>query len=114
MNPEIKKQWVAALRSGEYRQGQGSLCAEGFDGFGYCCLGVLVDTVFDGDWVLDKSLGLKQYVLDMGHGIYDGTLPPELQQAYELSYDEQERLIRMNDIQERSFNEIADYIEKNL
>jgi hypothetical protein len=39
MNPEIKAQWVAALRSGEYEQGQEYLHI----GDSYCCLGVLCD-----------------------------------------------------------------------
>ena len=39
MNPEIKAKWLAALRSGEYKQGQGTLrCGDSF-----CCLGVLSD-----------------------------------------------------------------------
>ena len=37
MNPEIKSRWVAALRSGQYKQIRGGLS----DGEGFCCLGVL-------------------------------------------------------------------------
>jgi hypothetical protein len=37
MNPEIRAQWCAALRSGEYVQGKEAL----YDGEGFCCLGVL-------------------------------------------------------------------------
>lgn len=40
MNPEIKKQWVDALRSGEYLQGQ-DLLRDANNKF--CCLGVLCD-----------------------------------------------------------------------
>lgn len=39
MNHEIKAKWVAALRSGEYKQGRGSLRERD----AYCCLGVLCD-----------------------------------------------------------------------
>lgn len=39
MNPEIKAQWVAALRSGEYEQGKRALSVNNQ----YCCLGVLCD-----------------------------------------------------------------------
>ena len=39
MKPEIKKQWVQALRSGEYKQGRGQLK----QGATFCCLGVLCD-----------------------------------------------------------------------
>lgn len=37
MNPDIKAQWVAALRSGEYKQGRDRLRR----GDEFCCLGVL-------------------------------------------------------------------------
>lgn len=39
MNKEIKKKWIAALTSGEYRQGTLKLR----NGDNYCCLGVLCD-----------------------------------------------------------------------
>jgi hypothetical protein len=39
MNPGIRAQWTAALRSGKYVQGYGQLRA----GSGHCCLGVLCD-----------------------------------------------------------------------
>lgn len=42
MNPEVKKLWVEALRSGKYEQTTGAL--ESIDAQGnssYCCLGVL-------------------------------------------------------------------------
>ncbi len=38
MNPEIKQLWVAALRSGEYKQAQGNLRTQDNK---FCCLGVL-------------------------------------------------------------------------
>lgn len=37
MDPELKAKWVAALRSGDYRQCRRVL----HNGHGYCCLGVL-------------------------------------------------------------------------
>ena len=39
MNQQIKQQWVAALRSGDYQQTTGELR----NGSGFCCLGVLTD-----------------------------------------------------------------------
>ncbi len=39
MNPEVKKNWLAALRSGEYQQGKDYLHRDG----SFCCLGVLTD-----------------------------------------------------------------------
>jgi len=43
MNPEIKKQWIAALRSGLYTQGIGQLHYRKESGSDFCCLGVLCD-----------------------------------------------------------------------
>lgn len=37
MNPELKTKWVAALRSGQFKQGRGRLHFYGT----YCCIGVL-------------------------------------------------------------------------
>ena len=64
MNPDIKKLWVDALRSGEYRQGEGRL-RSGADR--YCCLGVLTDlgvkaglgswATFDGGFVFAPAEG---------------------------------------------------------
>lgn len=39
MDEETKDKWVAALRSGKYKQCQNDLRADG----GFCCLGVLAD-----------------------------------------------------------------------
>lgn len=39
MDQAVKAKWVAALRSGEYKQAKGALK----DGGGFCCLGVLCD-----------------------------------------------------------------------
>ena len=41
MNAYVKKKWIAALLSGEYKQAQGRLHEPGTSS--YCCLGVLCD-----------------------------------------------------------------------
>ncbi len=43
MNPGIKKQWIAALRSGDYQQGKQFL----HPGPDFCCLGVICNLVKD-------------------------------------------------------------------
>jgi hypothetical protein len=62
LNPDVKKAWLAALRSGEYQQGKGVLRSEN-DRF--CCLGVLCDlaararlVTFDADNVAYVSVAL--------------------------------------------------------
>lgn len=42
MNKQIKKLWLAALRSGKFKQARDKLRAKNDDGsYAYCCLGVL-------------------------------------------------------------------------
>lgn len=53
MNPEIKQQWIAALRSGEYKQGKRVL--HNVDENTYCCLGVLCDLAVKAGAVEVKS-----------------------------------------------------------
>lgn len=68
MNPEIKKLWVEALRSGEYRQGKGCLRIKHHDGGdNYCCLGVLSDLAVKagvGKWGLVDGNGRRPHVGD--------------------------------------------------
>lgn len=89
MDPEMKKRWVEALRSGKYKQGKGCLHDEVHDT--YCCLGVLNEI---------EDLGMPG---DAG-ALEDGPVN---------SFD-QNVLIRMNDVIGYSFEHIAAWIEANL
>ena len=77
--PEIKAQWVEALRSGKFPQGKYVLCANG----DYCCLGVLSslqgrltpsgnDGLGGSETVLDCSNPLN-WVNDVRVVVADGT-----------------------------------------
>jgi hypothetical protein len=52
MNKEIKEQWVSALRSGKYKQGNGALRNIKDE---FCCLGVLCDIVAPEKWELNNK-----------------------------------------------------------
>jgi hypothetical protein len=105
---DLIKKWVAALRSGEYKQGKGTL--HNTTDNTYCCLGVL-----------GRVWGLKQYKSAIeprlcGYGssatnfLDDedfGKLAPKKSLAV------QSDLARMND-SGKSFEAIADWIEENL
>jgi len=95
MDAQLKAKWVAALRSGEYPQGNGFLEKDGC----YCCLGVLC-AIQDEQW--------KKYFPD---SLYSETLPDAVNGG--LSGAERRELASQND-GGCSFTEIADYIEKNL
>lgn len=71
MKPEIKAKWVAALRSGEYKQGHGALRYE--DSF--CCLGVLCDLAARegvGAWREDGTFATSDDSFDVS-----ASLPPK-------------------------------------
>lgn len=53
MKQKIKKLWVDALRSGEYKQGKSVLCSEDK----YCCLGVLCELAYN-DNIINKEKGV--------------------------------------------------------
>lgn len=105
---DFKAKWIAALRSGQYHQGTGSLYDDFSDS--YCCLGVagvvcgmtkdeLKDRVFVGPNEPDYARPNELFPSILIH--------PSLEDDLSLV------LSRMND-DGKSFSEIADYIETNL
>src|SRR5262245_4806051 len=100
MKRELRDQWCAALRSGEYVQGKRLLRYDTCDGTGlvlFCCLGVLrhicdphdrrAEVFISGQFLAEKQL-----------------------RQYGLSHAQQKELASANDSGE-SFGEIADLIE---
>lgn len=102
MNEEMKVRWIEALRSGKYAQGKTNL-RDAADNF--CCLGVLCDLYDPNHW--EPSEYAYRY---SGHS---AMLPENIHAAINLDFDAGDTLMQMNDLGD-SFNEIADYIEKNL
>jgi hypothetical protein len=119
MDPNIKQQWVAALRSGEYKQGMGALNLGGK----MCCLGVLCD--------LAVKAGAEVSVMtepdEVGYTTYDsrgaglpysvqhwagvGSADPGVVSAVDDDGDEYEySLADLND-DGVSFDQIADLID---
>lgn len=116
MNEDIKAAWVKALRSGAYRQGNGRL--RGADDE-FCCLGVLCDVVkrdkrtpFHKAWEWFK--GLHSWIFGKPGNPTIGSnafLPGPVQEWVGLETGQVQALMRMNDFERRSFDEIADWIE---
>jgi hypothetical protein len=63
MNKKIKKQWVAALCSGDYAQGTESLCRQDYNSeeYHFCCLGVLCDISNPSRWAHFEDSGTSVY-----------------------------------------------------
>lgn len=92
LDPEFKRAWLAALRSGSYKQLRGGL---GYSSDKHlCCIGVGADVKIPG--VCDR-IGTAFAV-----------------SVIELDQQAAKVLIHMNDSEEHSFHEIADWIEKHL
>lgn len=129
MNADIKAKWTAALRSGKYKQGAGSLCrrhADEPDGWRFCCMGVLCDVMDvkyqEAEWEgngksVERCYGdgitlMRPDVLP-DSVVEDAELPshdPVLTYSDGMDYFMSE----LNDDMELSFGEIADMIDAQL
>jgi hypothetical protein len=109
MDTKVKKQWLKALRSGNYTQGQNRLAQrKQHSKTMYCCLGVLCDITPD----------LRRRRVRHVDGIVafadaETFLPSDFAQKIGLDQDAQIKLANLNDGGE-DFNTIAHYIEENL
>ena len=107
LNKKFKQKWLTALRSGKYEQGESELKTKGTQE--YCCLGVAC-----------KIAGLRPS--DISGRTMPSTLSPKLQsklppffrsETVDRDHEGLATLADMND-NGSTFEEIADYIERNL
>lgn len=113
MKADVKERWVAALRSGEFKQGTGRLRDEVG---GHCCLGVLCQLVNPEGWEAKKPEHMPwEQTFNRYKDSEEWTkLPEPLREEVEITDEEEKKLIVLNDVEATSFNGIADYIEENL
>lgn len=104
MNADVKARWLAALRSGDYDQGQ---CRLRDEDDRFCCLGVLCDVVDPDGW---DDFGPP----DVSHRGQTLTPGKPFSEDVGLGYFERDTLITMNDDLGYDFCQIADWIEENL
>lgn len=104
---ELKERWIAALRSGEYKQCKGRLhqvIRNHKDYGGYCCLGVFCRV----NGMPISADGL--YIVDSSYKFVQDYSPIEARiKAYSTH-----GFVCKNDGLDWDFNKIADYIEKNV
>ncbi len=89
MNPILKKNWVDALRSGKYKQGMGELYNE--LGNNYCVIGIFNKI---NNYSNESSVGYDPLKAIIGQDAVD-------------------ELWGMNDIKDKTFDQLADFIEEN-
>ena len=118
MNKRIKKLWIDALRSGDYKQTDGQLR----DANGFCCLGVLCNihaqehpeiasNQTDPEKYLGSSGFLPKEVVEWA-GLDDVAIK-ESYSEWSIYYDDCSSLHEEND-EGTSFLDISDIIEEHL
>lgn len=116
MNQEFKKEWVNALRNGEYTQGKGVL-----NRFGKCCcLGVACELLVK-KGVLTSKLDEKEGMYQYGEELNEALLPAEAIKYMGIGKHNptvkykgyKPALSSLND-SDKTFLEIADLIEAQL
>ena len=134
MNQEIKKKWLNALRSGDYKQGRDVLRRVGRDGEDrWCCLGVLCDIIDKKGWDKTPSTNSTNttaptylYKTGIGRQYHEAecSVPESVAKLAGIDNvfvdcENGDRTVRahlesMNDVKKYSFKKIADWIEENL
>lgn len=105
LDPEFKKKWLEALRSGEFKQGTSRLFNP--EEKSYCCLG-LAGKLAE---IPEETLVNNNLVL-LSHKGFSKCNLPSFFEKYD-NEDIQRKLASMND-GGFTFSEIADWIEENL
>ena len=117
---EVFEHWIAALRSCQYKQTDGQLRAGMSNKF--CCVGVLCELARkDGapaKWSVWGGFVYKEALNNTPHIFTEkseeGEMPEIYRKYLKLTVKEVENLYKMNDDQEKSFEEIANHIEQKL
>lgn len=128
MDPAVKAKWVAALRSGAYKQGKNFLRQrKPHQRAEYCCLGVLCE-IAAGEGVISsakRNLDAMEFnAYSYGPESYSLVPPPEVTRWARLPngvpnpsvpYKDAKRSMSfLNDREGLDFNQIADIIEEQL
>jgi len=114
MDAELKAKWLDALRSGKYDQTTGQLRL----GSCFCCLGVLCDVVDPKGWDDDNQEWHDATAEEDGN-YYGSTreiseLPDRFRSRIGMTIEDQQCLVNMNDVERKTFSQIANYIEAKL
>lgn len=112
---ENMKALIAALRSGEYAQGDLALC----NGGRYCCLGVAADLTVkagEGEWLNEANGPYISFLYNGSVEALRAFLPSPLLKKFGLFEDDSDDdawcLVRLNDSGGYTFTEIADLLER--
>lgn len=123
LKPEVKEKWTAALRSGDYKQGIGQLKRTNYSGVksepSFCCLGVLCEVLevskdadYDG-YIFNGATftGEIEYHWAVENLFENSTLDIRYVKRDVLGF--MRECILNNDSYHMSFEDIANWVEKN-
>ena len=118
MSKAMRERWKLNLRSGEYKQGTGTL--RNVQG-GFCCLGVLADTELDGWWIEYSERALQLLVPGCGTFIGDfGDVGEDPQRSEAvlaklgMTKEQMHTFVQLNDQHGISFDQIAQRVDEIL
>lgn len=115
------KRWIKALRHGGYRQTRGTLKVEdkvsGNPCYAYCCLGVLTQTEGAHKEVAYLQLTPSRVCSSQrNRGVVKASkssmVPTTLRERFNFKYGFISKCMSMNDVDKKSFSQIADYVEE--
>jgi len=117
-NRDVIAAWVAALRSGDYRQGRGGLRGEDAAGPRYCCLGVLCELSVDAGIAqrAGNLYGVRRD--DEGYVQFQGAYLPTGVTAWaglpggDPVLHDGRTASTLNDVEHWSFADVADALER--
>jgi hypothetical protein len=113
---EFAEKWIAALRSGQYKQTTDRLKAK--DECAYCCIGVAcVIQGYNDSQVMEDNGELNEIKINLDD--YGDEVEYPLHEQYGIPMamingNLPNELINLNDSEKLSFTEIADWIEDNV
>jgi hypothetical protein len=117
LDPVLKSQWVAALRSGKFKQGFGSLRAiEPVTGeYCHCALGVLCETLGLGAFE-DVKKGSQSYCRHTFNGKSHQVYQPNQKEMIKIGLypSMMDKVSLRNDEMMLTFHEMAKFIDKNF
>lgn len=116
LDKDFAEKWIAALQSGKYQKGVGSLCKKGYKKLQWCCLGVACDLDHDVVRTRFVQFGRVYNFYDRGDNRdnrVDDYLPTNFANKIGLSRNDQEILADINDRFD-TFEPVIDHIKKML
>jgi hypothetical protein len=111
VNAELKTKWIAALRSGTFKQACGTLMTDvAINGNAHCCLGVLCEVAgipLAGISHIPAYEQLKTLLNTAQR--FPSSRPGDMER-----FATTDKLVQLNDFDHADFTAIADFIEVNV